>query len=44
MLYIELAVLCATRINYIWVRALQSNRLVRPLKLEYSGGAPGLLR
>lgn len=44
MLYIELAVLCATRINYIWIRALQTNRLVEALKLEYSGRFPRLLR
>lgn len=43
-LYIELAVLCATRINYIWTCALQPNRLVGALKLEYSGGFPRLLR
>ena len=32
MLYIELAVLCATRTNYIWIRVLQPNRLVKALK------------
>lgn len=26
MLYIELGVLCATSINYIWIRAIQPNR------------------
>ena len=44
MMYFELAVLCATRINYIWIRALQPNRLVEALKLEYCGGFPRLLR
>jgi len=44
MLYIELGVLCATRINYIWIRAIQPNRLVEALKLEYSGGFPPSLR
>ena len=44
MLYIELGVLSATRINYIWIRALQPNRLVEALKLEYSGRFPRLLR
>ncbi len=36
-LYIELGVLCATRINYIWFSAIETNRLVRVRKVSFSG-------